>query len=104
MSSVTVCTIDDLVEGEATRFDVGGARLCIVRIGDDVLCVADRCSHEDFSLSQGEVFVDEREIECARHGAIFDLTTGEPCSLPATKPVAVFSATVVEGRVEVALS
>ena len=103
MSIVTVCNLEDLVDGQAARFDVDGARLCVVRIGADVLCVADRCSHEDFSLSLGEVFADEREIECARHGAIFDLTTGEPCSLPATKAVAVYSAAVVEGRVEVEL-
>ena len=103
MSTVTVCQLDDLIDGEARRFDVDGARLCVVRIGDDVLCVADRCSHEDFSLSEGEVFADEREIECVRHGAIFDLTTGVPCSLPATKAVAVYSAGVTDGRVEVEL-
>ena len=81
MSTVTVCQLDDLIDGEARRFDVDGARLCVVRIGDDVLCVADRCSHEDFSLSEGEVFADERE----------------------TKAVAVYSAGVTDGRVEVEL-
>jgi 3-phenylpropionate/trans-cinnamate dioxygenase ferredoxin subunit len=101
MSTISICRLDELVEGEARRFDVADARLCVVRIGDDVLCIADRCSHEDFSLSQGDVFVAGREIECVRHGAIFDLTTGEPCSLPATKPVATFAASVVDGMVEV---
>ena len=48
--------------------------------------VDDECSHEDYSLSEGEVWVDECEIECPRHGSTFDLLTGEPCSLPATQP------------------
>ena len=47
--------------------------------------------------------VAEREIECARHGATFDLTSGAPCSLPATKPVARYEARVVDGIVEVEL-
>ncbi len=101
MTTTTLCRLDDLVDGAARRFDVDGARLCVVRIGDDVLCIADRCSHEDFSLSEGEVMVGDREIECARHGAMFDLTTGEPCSFPATKPVAAFVVTVRDGDVEV---
>ena len=103
MSTVTVCQLDDLIDGEARRFDVDGARLCVVRIGDDVLCIADRCSHEDFSLSEGEVLVGQREIECARHGAMFDLATGQPCSFPATKPVATYVVTVADGDVEVEL-
>jgi 3-phenylpropionate/trans-cinnamate dioxygenase ferredoxin subunit len=101
MTSVALCQLDELVDGTARRFDVEGARLCVVRIGDDVLCLADRCSHEDFSLSEGEVLVEQREIECARHGAMFDLVTGEPSSFPATKPVATYVVTVVDGTVEV---
>jgi 3-phenylpropionate/trans-cinnamate dioxygenase ferredoxin subunit len=96
-----LCRLDELTEGTARRFDVPGARLAVARIGDDVFCVADRCSHEDFSLAEGDVLVEEREIECARHGATFDLATGEPCSLPATKAVATYEATVRDGFVEV---
>ena len=96
-----ICELQELEEGTARRFDVDGLRLCVVSIGDDVLAIADRCSHEDFSLSEGEVLTSEYEIECARHGATFDLRTGEPCSLPATKPVATYDVVVHEGRVEV---
>ena len=38
----------------------------------------------------GEVWTGECEIECAKHGSTFDLRTGQPCSLPATKPVPVY--------------
>jgi len=95
--------LDELEEGTARRFDVGKIRLAVARIGDEVFCVADRCSHEDFSLAEGEVLAETKEIECARHGALFDLTTGAPCSLPATKPIATYEVQVTDGRVEVTL-
>jgi 3-phenylpropionate/trans-cinnamate dioxygenase ferredoxin subunit len=62
----------------------------LVRVHDDFYALGDRCSHEDYSLSEGEVLEDECEIECWKHGSTFDLHTGEPCSLPATKPVPVY--------------
>jgi 3-phenylpropionate/trans-cinnamate dioxygenase ferredoxin subunit len=94
--TVTLCKTDDLAPGEARRFDVAGHRIALVRIGDEFHAVADECSHEDYSLSEGEVWADMCEIECPRHGSTFDLRTGEPCSLPATQPVAVYKV-VVDG-------
>ena len=64
--------------------------IALVRIDDDVYAIDDRCSHEDYSLSEGEVLAEECEIECWKHGSTFDLRTGEPQTLPATKPVAVY--------------
>lgn len=87
---VVLCRRDDLGSGQARRFDVDAHRIALVRIGDDFYAIGDRCSHEDFSLADGEVWEDECELECARHGSTFDLRTGEPCSLPATKPVPVY--------------
>ncbi len=89
-----VCSRDDVPDGGARRFDVGGHRICVVRIGDDFYAIGDRCSHEDYSLAEGEVFAEEREIECWKHGTTFSLTTGEPLSLPATKPVPVYDVTL----------
>jgi len=94
--TVRVCARDDLASGEARRFDVAGLRVALVRIADDFYAVGDRCSHEDYSLAEGEVWAGECEIECSKHGSTFDLRTGEPCSLPATKPVPVYEL-VVEG-------
>ena len=86
-----LCGRDDLEPGQARRFDAAGLRIALVRIGDEYFAVGDRCSHEDYSLADGEVWTDECEIECAKHGSTFDLRTGEPCSLPATKPVPTYA-------------
>ena len=66
-----------------------------MRIGDDFYAIGDRCSHEDFSLSEGEVWADECELECPQHGSTFDLRTGAACTLPATKPVPVYAVELV---------
>ena len=91
---VVVCRRDDLSSGEVRRFDIGDHRIALVRIEDDFYAIGDRCSHEDYSLAEGEVLVDECELECWKHGSTFDLRTGKPRTLPATKPVPVYDVRV----------
>jgi 3-phenylpropionate/trans-cinnamate dioxygenase ferredoxin subunit len=91
-----VCGRDDLASGAARCFDVDGHRVALVRVNDDFYALGDTCSHADFSLSEGDVWPDELEIECPKHGSTFSLTTGEPQTLPATQPVPVYEV-VVDG-------
>jgi 3-phenylpropionate/trans-cinnamate dioxygenase ferredoxin subunit len=95
--------VDDLKPGEARRVDVDGHRIAIVRIGDDYYAIGDRCSHADYSLGEGDVWEDEREIECPKHGSTFSLVTGEPQTLPATQPVPVYEVRVEGSDVMVEL-
>ena len=91
MPAHRVCGFDELAPGGGhRRFESGRHKVCVVRIGDDLYAIGDTCSHEDYSLCEGEVWEDEREIECWKHGSTFSLETGEPQSLPATKPVPVY--------------
>ena len=101
--AVRLCSIDELKSGDARRFDVDGHRIALVRIVDDFYAIGDRCSHADYSLSEGEVMVEDREIECWKHGSTFSLETGEPQSLPATKPVPVYEVHVQGDDVMVVL-
>ncbi|MGD0254688.1 MAG: non-heme iron oxygenase ferredoxin subunit [Acidimicrobiales bacterium] len=91
---VRVCGREEIEAGSARRFDVDGHRIALVRIGDEFYAIGDICSHENYSLSEGEVMVEERELECPKHGSTFDLRTGEACSLPATKAVPVYAVRV----------
>jgi 3-phenylpropionate/trans-cinnamate dioxygenase ferredoxin subunit len=99
----TLCRVDDVSPGSSRRFEVGKVAICLVRIGDEFYAIGDKCSHADFSLCEGELYPDEREIECWKHGSTFSLVTGEPQSLPATKPVPVFAVKVVDGDVVVTI-
>jgi 3-phenylpropionate/trans-cinnamate dioxygenase ferredoxin component len=91
---VRLCGRDELEPGSARKFEVNGYKVALVRIDDDFFAIGDVCSHEDYSLSEGEVLTEECEIECWKHGSTFDLRTGEPCSLPATRPVPVYDVRV----------
>ena len=61
------------------------------RSATTVYAIGDRCSHADYSLSEGDLYADELELECPKHGSTFSLTTGEPQCLPATAPVPVYA-------------
>lgn len=91
---VRLCSRDELLPSSSRRFDVGAHRIALVRIEDDFYAIGDTCSHEDYSLSEGTVFDEECELECWKHGSTFDLRTGEPRSLPATRPVPVYQVKV----------
>ena len=90
MPEVTVCKVGDVAPGSTIRVDKDGHRLAVVRIGNDWYAIADRCSHAEASLAEGEVWGDECEIECPKHGSAFSLKTGEALTLPATQPVPVY--------------
>ncbi len=104
MSDVVVAKVEDIKPGSAKRVDVDGHRLCVVHIADDWYVLGDECSHADYSLSEGDVWEDELEIECPKHGSTFSLETGEPQTLPATQPVPVYAVRVDGDDVVVTLS
>ena len=101
MAKLPLCPLDELAPGAARRFDVAGHKIAVIRIDDDVYAIGDVCSHQDISLAEGDVDCDDKLIECWKHGSAFSLETGDPTSLPATRPVPVYEARVVDGEVEV---
>jgi len=99
---VRVCGVGDVPAGEARRFDLDGCRLAVVRVatgagtgtGDEWFAIDDRCTHAEASLAEGPVWADDCEIECPRHGSTFDLRTGKPLTLPATRPAVTYAVRV----------
>jgi 3-phenylpropionate/trans-cinnamate dioxygenase ferredoxin component len=91
-ASVRVCGREDVPTGEARRFAIDGREVAVVNLGDVGFRAIDAvCSHERFFLDEGDVDVELETIECPKHGSVFDLETGKPRSLPAIKPVAVYT-------------
>ncbi len=91
-----ICATGDVGDGEARRFAVGRTAIAVVRLGEDWYAIGDRCTHQNISLSEGELHADTLELECWKHGSRFSLKTGEPSALPATKATPVYTI-VVEG-------
>jgi 3-phenylpropionate/trans-cinnamate dioxygenase ferredoxin component len=86
------CSLSDLADDTALRVELAGRPVCIARSGGEVFAISDVCSHADVSLSEGEV--EDGHVECWLHGSMFDLRTGKPTGLPATRPVPTFPVTV----------
>ena len=99
MTTHDLFSLDEMAPDSARRVEVAGHDIAVVRIGDDVYAIGDTCSHAEVSLSEGWVEPEDCAIECVAHGAMFDLETGEPLSLPATRAVPVYEVAVVDGRV-----
>jgi len=97
MERTRIALLADLPDGRGVRLEVSGRRIAVFRIGDEVHALGDRCSHAEASLAEGEVF--EGAVECPSHGSEFDLHTGEPGSLPATRAVPVYPIEIVDGEV-----
>lgn len=86
-----LCGVEDVLPGEARRFDVGKVPVCLARIEDDWYAINDICTHQKISLSEGEMHPETLEIECWKHGSCFSLVNGRPNTLPATKAVATYA-------------
>ena len=82
---VKVARAADLPEGRAKVVEAKGRRIALARAGGEVFAVQDLCTHDNGPLGEGEVA--DHTIECPRHGARFDVKTGQPVTLPAVIPV-----------------
>jgi 3-phenylpropionate/trans-cinnamate dioxygenase ferredoxin component len=91
---VRACRYDEVSELGTRRVEIDGLPVCVVKSGGEIYAIYDVCSHADVALSEGDV--DDTTIECWLHGSRFDLTTGRPTGLPATKPVPVYQ-TKIDG-------
>lgn len=103
MSFQPTVALSSLEVGSAVKVEVEGKAVAVAVIDDgSVHAVDDVCSHAEVSLSEGEV--EDCAIECWLHGSRFDLRTGQPTSLPATAPIAVYPVEVRDGTVYIDVS
>lgn len=75
-----------------------GERICLIRRGSRITAVHDICTHQEFSMSSGDVLSDGT-IQCAWHGARFDCATGEVKQVPATEPLPIYEVAVEGDRI-----
>jgi nitrite reductase/ring-hydroxylating ferredoxin subunit/uncharacterized membrane protein len=88
-----------LQDGAPTRAVVDDTPVLVLRQGENIFVIHDRCSHRGCSLSEGDVQGDE--IVCSCHGSRFSLRDGAVRRGPATSGQPAFQVRVVDGRVEV---
>jgi len=103
-SSVKLCELDSISDGDIARVEIDGRPIAYARIGDQWFAIDDTCSHAKVSLAGGIIDEDDLTIECPKHGALFSLESGEALTLPAIKPVAAHEVVVLETGVFVTLA
>jgi 3-phenylpropionate/trans-cinnamate dioxygenase ferredoxin subunit len=91
MPAINVCQLDELLPG-TVRIVAAGPFLTIgvYNCGGELFALEDRCSHDDGPLCEGDFDCAERVAVCPRHGARFDIETGQALTLPAYIPVETF--------------
>ncbi|HEV2607337.1 MAG TPA: non-heme iron oxygenase ferredoxin subunit [Xanthomonadaceae bacterium] len=96
---VRVCATNEMLPGESKVAWDGDTAIVVFNYDGDFYALEDRCSHEDFELSAGSFDGDEATIECALHGAKFDVRDGRVLSAPAYLPVPKFPVKIEDGSV-----
>jgi 3-phenylpropionate/trans-cinnamate dioxygenase ferredoxin subunit len=100
MAVVTVGHEDDVAPGGALRVVASGTPIAIFNVHGELYAIGDTCTHEEFSLSDGDM-VNEYTVECALHGAQFDIRSGRALCLPATLPTESYPVWVEDGELKV---
>lgn len=100
-SFVRVAALADVPPGKLLGVEIGGRAICLANADGEIWAFQDNCSHKDFPMHSGEL--DGKQIECAWHGARFDVTTGRALRLPAIKPIRTYEVKVEDGEILVAL-
>jgi nitrite reductase/ring-hydroxylating ferredoxin subunit len=92
----------DVPDGEPTAAIAGDTPVLLLRHGDDIHALHDRCSHRGCLLSGGEI--EGHVVTCPCHGSRFDVRDGSIVRGPATAPQPVLDAREDDGRVKVRLA
>jgi len=94
-----VADLSELPPGERLFLEIGDLPIVVINLGGELYAIGDVCSHDDGPVGDGEI--EDHEIICPRHGARFDIRTGEVLSLPAVVDIPAYPVRVAEGKIEV---
>ncbi len=97
-----VAKVDDLAPGQMMYVEVGEDPVVLINLDGEFFALSDICTHQDASLSDGEIVGDE--IECPLHGGAFEIRTGQPASFPVVVPVETYKVRVIGETVQAAKS
>lgn len=96
-SKIKVADTGDIPEGEARVFNVENISIAICNVGGTYYAIENVCTHDNGPLGEGRLI--GTQIECPRHGARFDVTSGEVKKQPAYSPVPTFPVQIDNGAI-----
>ena len=92
-----VCATNELLPGEYRVASADGIQIAVFNIDGALFAIEDVCTHDGGELTGGPLH--GSQIECPRHGARFDVRSGEALCAPAYEPTAKFPVKVDAGAV-----
>jgi nitrite reductase/ring-hydroxylating ferredoxin subunit len=100
----TVAKVDEIAPGEMKYVEVGPDEepICLINLEGEFYALNDCCTHEEASLSDGEIIGDE--IECPLHGGAYEIRTGQPVAFPVVVPAQMYRVRVVGDEVQISLN
>ena len=101
LGSVKIARLDEVEPGKVKVFNLGQEAIALCNVDGKIYAVKDVCTDDDGPLGEGEL--NGCQIECPRHGARFDVTTGKAMSLPAVLPVPTYKVDVQGSDIFVSL-
>ena len=96
-----IAKLDELGSGGQLYVEIGDLELVVFRIADEIFAIGDVCSHDGAPLGEGEL--EGHEVICPRHGARFDVRSGQATELPAVVDIPAYPVRVDGGHIEVGI-
>jgi 3-phenylpropionate/trans-cinnamate dioxygenase ferredoxin subunit len=96
---ITIARTEDVPSGCGLAVNVEGLHIAVFNVGGTYYAIDDTCTHAEASLAEGDI--DGTTVECALHGARFDLITGEAVGPPADRPVTAYRVHVEDGEIQI---
>lgn len=94
-----VASAEEIAPGDYRVVDIDDALIAVFNINGEFYAIEDVCTHDYETLTGG--CIEGEEIICPRHGARFNIKTGEALTPPAYEPVATLPVRVENGMVQV---
>jgi 3-phenylpropionate/trans-cinnamate dioxygenase ferredoxin subunit len=94
-----VAKASEIPDGTTHRVVVDGIEILICNVGGTYYAIEDVCTHDGGPLDQGTL--EGASVVCPRHGATFDVRTGDALTLPAVMPVMTFPVAVEGDEISV---
>ena len=100
---IAVLPVTELADRKPVRVDAHGSEVLLVRNGEALFGIGNRCTHQGAPLHKGLVRFGGslRTVQCPLHGSTFDLADGRVLRGPATEPARTYETRVTEGVVEI---
>ena len=91
---VRVAEAKDVPDGEMRPYKVNNIDVLVANVAGTLYAIGNVCSHFHAYLTDGELRLDDLQVQCPLHDSCFDLRTGEPLDPPAEEPVETFAVKV----------